>query len=276
MDFHAIATIARQELVVNIRNKWIVTFAVAFALLILAISYFGLVTAGTVGFQGFTRTSASLLSLVLYVVPLIALTMGTLSFTSERSVSELLFAQPVTRTDILLGKLAGLFASMVTATLIGFGAGGLVIAVRAGSEGAGRYPVFVALSLLLALAFLSLSGLVAFFFQRKARAFGVTLILWFVFVVFYDLLVIGGSLLLKERTANAFIFASLFGNPVDMVRVASLIVLDGKEIFGAAGGALVRFLGGETASLLCLLGGLLLWIIIPFLASRHLLNRQDI
>jgi Cu-processing system permease protein len=276
MDFHAIATIARQELVVNIRNKWIVTFAVAFAVLILAISYFGLVTAGTVGFQGFTRTSASLLSLVLYVVPLIALTMGTLSFTSERSVSELLFAQPVTRTDILLGKLAGLFASMVTATLIGFGAGGLVIAVRAGSEGAGRYPVFVALSLLLALAFLSLSGFVAFLFQRKSRAFGVTLILWFFFVVFYDLLVIGGSLLLKERTANAFIFVSLFGNPVDMVRVASLIVLDGKEIFGAAGGALVRFLGGETASLLSLLGGLLLWIVIPFLASRQLLNRQDI
>jgi Cu-processing system permease protein len=276
MDFHAITTIARQELVINIRNKWILTFAVAFALLILAISYFGLVTAGTVGFQGFTRTSASLLSLVLYVVPLIALTMGTLSFTSERSVSELLFAQPVTRTEILLGKLAGLFASMVTATLIGFGAGGLVIAVRAGSEGAGRYPVFVALSLLLALAFLSLAALVAFLFQRKARAFGVTLILWFFFVVFYDLLVIGGSLLLKERTANAFIFASLFGNPVDMVRVASLIVLDGKEIFGAAGGALVRFLGGERTSLVLLLGGLLLWIVIPFLASCHLLKRQDI
>lgn len=276
MDLHAIVTIARQELVVNIRNKWILTFAVAFAVLVLAISYFGLVTAGTVGFQGFTRTSASLLSLVLYVVPLIALTMGTLSFTSERSVSELLFAQPVTRTEILLGKLAGLFASMVTATLIGFGAGGLVIAARAGSEGAGRYPVFVALSLLLALAFLSLSALVAFLFQRKARAFGVTLVLWFFFVVFYDLLVIGGSLLLKERTANIFIFASLFGNPVDMVRVASLIVLDGKEIFGAAGGALVRFLGGETVSLLLLLSGLLPWIITPFLASRQLLKRQDI
>jgi len=276
MDFHAIVAIARQELVVNIRNKWILTFAVAFAVLVLAISYFGLVTAGTVGFQGFTRTSASLLSLVLYVVPLIALTMGTLSFTSERSVSELLFAQPVTRTEILLGKLAGLFASMVTSTLIGFGAGGLVIAARAGSEGAERYPAFVGLSLLLALAFLSLSALVAFLFQRKARAFGVTLILWFFFVVFYDLLVIGGSLLFKERTANTLIFASLFGNPVDMVRVASLIVLDGKEIFGAAGGALVRFLGGDAASLLLLLGGLLLWIVLPFLTSCHLLKRQDI
>jgi Cu-processing system permease protein len=276
MNFHAIVTIARQELVVNVRNKWILTFAVAFALLVLAISYFGLVTAGTVGFQGFTRTSASLLSLVLYVIPLIALTVGTLSFTSERSVSELLFAQPVTRTEILLGKLAGLFVSMATATLIGFGVGGLVIAVRAGSEGAGRYPVFVALSLLLALAFLSLSALVAFLFQRKPRAFGVTLILWFFFVVFYDLLVIGGSLLLKEKVANTLIFASLFGNPVGMVRVASLIVLDGKEIFGAAGGALVRFLGGETESLLLLLGALVLWVVLPLLASRQLLRRQDI
>src|SRR5262249_33790700 len=159
-------------------------------------------------------------------------------------------AQPVTRTEILLGKLAGLFASMFTATLIGFGAGGLVIAVGAGSEGAGRYPGFVALSLLLALVFLSLSAFVAFLFQRKARVFGVTLILWFLFVVVYDLGVIGGSLLLEEHAANTFIFLSLFGNPVDMVRVASLIVLDGKEIFGAAGAALMRFLGGEAASLL--------------------------
>jgi Cu-processing system permease protein len=276
MDFRAVVTIARQELVVNVRNKWILIFAIAFAALVTAISYFGLVTAGSVGFQGFTRTSASLLSVVLYVVPLIALTMGTLSFTSERSINELLFAQPVTRTEILLGKLAGLFASMFTATLIGFGAGGLVIAVKAGSEGAGRYPAFVALSLLLALVFLSLSAFVAFLFHRKARVFGVTLILWFLFVVFYDLGVIGGSLLLEEHAANTFIFLSLFGNPVDMVRVASLIVLDGKEIFGAAGGALVRFLGGEAASLLLLLGGLLLWIVVPFFTSRHLLERQDI
>ena len=87
MDFRAIVTIARQELVVNIRNKWILTFAVAFAVLVLAISYFGLVTAGTVGFQGFTRTSASLLSLVLYVVPLIALTMGTLSLRSSANLA---------------------------------------------------------------------------------------------------------------------------------------------------------------------------------------------
>src|SRR5581483_7779904 len=110
MNFHAIVTIARQELLINIRNKWTVIFACVFGVLVLAISYFGMLTAGAIGFQSFARTSASLLNLVLYLVPLVALTMGTLSFTSEKSLNEMLFAQPVTRAEILLGKLAGLFA----------------------------------------------------------------------------------------------------------------------------------------------------------------------
>jgi Cu-processing system permease protein len=276
MDFNAIATIARQELVINIRNKWTLIFAAAFGVLVLAISYFGLVTAGTIGFQGFARTSASLLNLVLYIVPLIALMMGTLSFTSEKNSSELLFSQPVTRTEILLGKLAGLFASIFTATLIGFGLAGLIIAAKAGTAGALRYPLFVGFALLLAMIFLSLAALISSLCQRKAKAFGVVLFLWFFFVLFYDLLVIGGTFLLKERTANTFIFASLFGNPVDMVRVASLIVLDGKEIFGAAGAALLRFLGGETASMLLLIAGLAVWIVAPLLLAQRVLRQQDI
>ncbi len=38
------------------------------------------------GLQNFTRTSASILNLVLYGVPLVALTMGTLSFTTGQGI----------------------------------------------------------------------------------------------------------------------------------------------------------------------------------------------
>lgn len=276
MDFNAIITIARQELVINIRNKWTLLFAAAFGVLVLAISYFGLVTAGTTGFQGFARTSASLLNLVLYVVPLVALTMGTLSFTSEKSASELLFSQPVSRTEILLGKVSGLFASIFTATLIGFGLAGLVIATQAGTEGLLRYPLLVGFSLLLALVFLSLSAFISALCQRKTKAFGVALFVWFFLVLFYDLLIIGVTFLLKERTANTFIFASLFGNPVDMVRVACLMMLDGRDVFGAGGAALLKFLGGERLGILLLLAMLTLWIIAPLLFAQRLLRRQDI
>lgn len=276
MDFNAITTIGRQELVINIRNRWTVVFAVVFGVLVLAISYFGFVTSGMVGFQGFARTSASLLNLVLYIIPLVALIMGTLSFTSQNNASELLFSQPVSRTDILLGKLSGLFISMLTATLLGFGLGGLVIAAWAGTQGATRYPVLIAFSLFLALIFLSLSALISALCGRKTRAFGVALFAWFFFVLFYDLLVMGSTFFFKERTANVFIFGSLFGNPVDMVRIASLMVLDGKDIFGVGGAALLRFLGGPTISLILLVLSLALWTIIPLLVAQRVLRRQDI
>ena len=60
--------------------------------------------------------------------------MGTLSFTSEKSAGELLFAQPVTRTEVLIGKFVGLFASIFSATVIGFGLAGLIIGLKAGNR----------------------------------------------------------------------------------------------------------------------------------------------
>jgi Cu-processing system permease protein len=276
MDINSVWIIARQELKVAVRNKWTLIFAFIFGSLVLAISYFGTMTAGEIGFQGFNRTTASLLSLVLYLIPLVALMMGTQSFLSAGGDDEILFSQPVSRGEVLTGKLLGLFAAMVTATFVGFGLGGLVIATQTDAEDFIGYPIFVALSLVLSLVFLSLSMLVAIGSHRRTRAFGVALLVWFFFVIFYDLLVLGGSLMFKERTANYFIFASLFGNPVDMVRVTGLLSLKGGEVFGAAGAALLKFMGGQTQGIIALALSLLVWTLAPLFASVKLLRRQDI
>jgi Cu-processing system permease protein len=276
MNFHSITTIARQELTVNIRNRWTIIFAGVFSVLVLAISYFGLVTAGAIGFQGFSRTSASLLNLVLYVIPLVALTMGTLSFTSDVSANELLYSQPVSRVEVMLGKLAGLFAAIVTATFIGFGLAGVIIGIQGGTDGASRYPILVGFSLLLALIFLSLSALISVICKRKTKAFGLAVSVWFFFVLFYDLLVIGSTFLFKERTANILIFGSLFGNPVDIVRVSCLMLLNGQNIFGAAGASLLKFTGGEVTSLAILALTLAFWIIVPAGLAHTLMRQQDI
>ena len=276
MSFHSITTIARQELTVNIRNRWTMIFAAVFSVLVLAISYFGLVTAGAIGFQGFARTSASLLNLVLYVIPLLALTMGTLSFTGDPSANELLYSQPVSRLEVTVGKLAGLFASIATATFIGFGLAGLIISVKSGNEGASRYPILVGFSLLLALIFLSLSALIAAVCKRKTKAFGLSVFVWFFFVLFYDLVVIGATFLFKEHTANTLVFGSLFGNPIDVVRVSCLMLLNGQNIFGVAGASLLKFAGGVGLSLIVLAGTLLFWIVAPIVATHFLVRRQDI
>ena len=271
-----ILEIARQEFTINVRNKWTVLFAVVFGLLVVSISYFGIAAEGYSGLQSFTRTSASILNLVLYIVPLVSLTMGTLSFTGDKGSTELLYSQPVSRGEVLFGKLLGIFWSIAVSTLSGFVVAGSIILFNTGLDGLARYASFVALSLGLALVFLSVSVAVSIACKRKSKAFGLSLFIWFFFVLFYDLLAIGGAVLLSWSSANLFLFLSLFGNPVDMVRVASLIILDDVTIFGAAGAALLRFLGGPVLSLSFLVGGLGLWIAVPLLASHRMLRRQDL
>ncbi len=276
IEARIIFDIAREELTINIRNKWTLIYAGVFSLLVVGISYFGMMTEGFAGMQNFTRTSASILNLVLYIVPLVALIMGTLSFTGDKGSTELLFSQPVSRAEVLLGKFLGVFFSIALSTLIGFLLAGFIIIAGSGTEGMTRYMAFVALSLLLSLVFLSLSVVTAVVSRRKSKAFGLALVLWFFFVVFYDLLAIGGTLLLEGQAANTFLFVSLFGNPVDMVRVASLISLDNVTIFGASGAALIRFLGGPDWSIALLLLALTVWVGVPLLLSHRLLMRQDI
>jgi len=276
METRAVAAIAWQEFVINVRTRWTLIFAVVFGLLVLSIAYFGIIAEGFSGMQSFTRTSASLLNLVLYIVPLVALTMGTLAFTGDKGSTELLFSQPVSRGAVVTGKLLGVFGSIALSTLIGFSAAGALIVSSQGTDGLARYAAFVLLSLFLSLAFLSLALLIATTAHRKARAFGVALFAWFFFVLLYDLLALGGTLLLRGEMANMALFLSLFGNPVDMVRVASLIILDNVTIFGAAGAALVRFLGGGAWSVALLVAGLGAWILLPLIVAQRLLRHQDI
>ena len=276
MDFKAIYDIARQELTINIRNKWTLIFAVVFGALVVSISYFGIVAEGYSGRQSFPRTAAMLLNLVLYIVPLVALTMGTLSFTGDKGSTELLFSQPLLRSEVVFGKLLGVFASIAISTLVGFTLAGTIIVTQNGEEGLLRYAAFVVLSLALSFVFLSIAVLASTFSKRKSKAFGIALFLWFFFVLFYDLLALGAAALLKGQTATVVLFLSLFGNPVDMVRVATLIILDNVTIFGAAGAAMLRFLGGHTASVFLLAAGLIVWSCVPLLLSARMMKHQDI
>jgi Cu-processing system permease protein len=268
--------IARHEVVITVRNRWTIIIAAVFSVLMVAIAWAGVATEGYAGLTDFTRTSASLLNLVLYLVPLMALVMGTLSFCGDRGAAELLFAQPVSRTDVMLGKLTGLFLSLSGAMLSGYLLAGAVLFAHAGPDGMGGFAAFTGLTLLLALVFLSIATLTAVLSGRRPRSFGVAVVLWFVFVLLYDLLVLGVAALLRGQAATTMLFLSLFGNPVDLVRVASLVLLDNVTIFGAAGAALVRSLGGPGSSVLVAVLALVVWIVCPLIAARILLRKQDL
>lgn len=275
MDIGNIAVIARQEMRITLRTKWVQIFALVFGVLTVAISYFGMVTSIVVSFEGFTRTTASLLNLVLYLVPMLALVAATSSFSADKGAAEFLFSQPVSRTEVLLGKILGLFASLAIAVIFGFGVSGFIVAAQSGTEGITRYMGFIAFTLLLLLTFLCLGALASIISDGRARALGIALAMWFAFVLFYDLIVMGLACLLSPHMSRTFILLSLFGNPVDLARVSGLLILGGATIFGAAGAALVKTLGSTTMAVLSLsLAGLLWSVATLAVTSRVLVHRE--
>lgn len=275
VEARLLAVIARQELRVLLRSRWVVFYAAVFAALTSGVSYFGLAVVEFTGFQSFDRTAVSLLNLVLYIVPLATMLMAVQSFRPEGGVTEQLLAEPATRAEIVLGKLAGLAGAHVVATLLGFGFTGALIAVKVGTAGLGAYLAVVGFTLLVGLVFLALGSLLTLLARRGLRAYALVMVTWFVLVLLFDLLVIGGTFLLPERWANNLAVGALFANPVDATRVATLLTVAGKELFGPAGAQLTRTLGGAAPATALLIAVLVVWILVPATAAIAALRRQD-
>ena len=277
MSIKIITSIAMQELLSIVRSRWVMIFSTVFAVIALTISFAGTRVSGFVGFQDFVRTTAGLLNLNLYLVPLLALMLGGMSFApAEPGALQLQIAQPILRSENLLGKYLGLFLAIVTSTGIGFGVAGMVIGWRAGTSDLMAYIAFVLLSLVLGLIFLSISALISVITMKRSQTLSISLFIWFIFVILYDLLVMWMASNFEGDVLRNLLFGMLFGNPVDLVRVGTLFVLGGKIVFGPTAGALLRFVGGTFSGMIILLVALIAWGGIPLAVALKLFSKKDI
>jgi Cu-processing system permease protein len=270
--------VARQELVLAVRSRWTQIFAIVFATLALAVAASGYVLSGGHGVQDFARTAASLVQLVLLLVPLTSLLIGVLSLAPERGAAELLFSQPISRRTILLGKLLGLFEALVGAQALGFGAAGLVIFAQSGNEGVAGFVMLFAAATVLTGIFLGLAALLAAtaIGRRRTRALALALVVWFVAVVLFDVVALGLASLLPSGPASRVLIVGVLLNPVDTVRTAVLLGIEGAAAFGAASLAFLRFTRGPWGAAAMLGISLLFWIAAPTLLAIRRLRRTDV
>jgi Cu-processing system permease protein len=272
----AVFEIAQQEFALHRRNRWVVSFAVLFASLGLAVAYFGMITSGYTGFQDFVRTSASLINLGGFLLPLFALLLGVFSFLTHREYLEILATQPVSRSRILLGKYLGLLISVLASAALGFGLPGAIIAAAIGFEGALTYLVVVLYSCLLAAVFTGLSVLIALLAKRRPVALGVAIAVWIFFELVYGLLMLATTLYLPPAAAKNVLLVGLSGNPIDVVRVLSLLEVGGPHLFGPAGATLVKLTGSTPIATMVGLGIVVVWIVIPVVLAIRVFRRQDL
>jgi Cu-processing system permease protein len=275
IDALAVSLVMNKELKDTRRNRWFLLLAVVFAGLALALSLLGISALGSIGGAGFGRTTASLLNLVVLIVPLMGLLMGALSVASEREHGTLLtlLAQPVVLEEVLLGKFLGLAAALLGTILFGFGLAALVIAQQGGAPQVSGYLALIGFTALLGLGCLSLGILISATARHTASAVGVAIFVWLVAVFLSDLGLIGTAVVLK-LSPRSLLWLSLL-NPAQVFKLAVLQGIERNlESLGPGGLYAANVLGDWLAPVLS--GLLALWVIVPFAVAILFLRKRGV
>lgn len=226
--------IAHKELKDGFRNRWILAITLIFALLSVGISWFGAAGAGVIGFTSLPNTIVSLASLAVFLIPLIALFLAYDAIVGEDEDGTLLLllTYPLSKGQLLLGKLLGHGAMMGLSTLLGFGASAITIMIFADGINAVEviraFGSFVLSSTLLGLVFLAFAYVISAWVSEKSKAAGGALLFWFTFVLIFDLALLG-TLVATEGRFHPEVFPFLLLlNPTDVFRLINLVGFEGS------------------------------------------------
>lgn len=264
--------IGRQQLTLMLRSKWLISFGLLFVLLAFFVTYFS--QTGDAGFDGFNRMTASLLNLNLLMVPLISLLMGSLFLAGEKEDSGLLLllTYPVSTGSVLAGKYFGLYISLAAVITCGYGAALLPMYVLNSAADFGVIIKFYALSLLLAAIFVAVSVFIGIQSRSRFQALGISLIVWAASVLFYEFILMAVTLFLPSQSVLAVLTASVFLNPVEIIRVWAILSMDGASVFGPSLYEMTVWASGWQGTAMFIIS-IILWTVLPLFICSRLLKR---
>lgn len=232
----SIRILAGKELRDALRNRWFVAYGVSLVSLSLGLAFLALAGAGYGQVAGFGRTAASMVNLMMLLVPLTGLTLGAQALAGERERGSLEFwlAQPVDILDFYLGKVVGLGLALAAAVLVSFGAAGLVLGAAGSYRDPGAFLWLVELTLLLGWASLGVGIAISAGARRLSTALSLAVAAWLILGLAGSLGLMGTAVVL--RISPGWLLAAAFINPLESYRVAALYLLSGSaELLGPAG-----------------------------------------
>jgi Cu-processing system permease protein len=249
---------AGTEARIALRNRWVAIAVAMMAVFSIVLSAMGSAPTGELGADRLSVTVASLTSLAVYLVPLIALLMSfdAIAGEVERGTLPLILTYPVSRAELLLGKFLAHLAILALAVAVRYGLAAAAAFwgdVRAG-RGVGALVRLFWTSLLLGAAFLAIGYALSALARRPGAAAGLAIGLWLVMIVLYDLGLLAAIVADAGGTFTTRVFPwLLIANPADAFRLYNLAA---SEATAAAAG-----LGGAAATInpLHALASILLW-----------------
>ncbi len=271
-----ILSVAGLEMRIGLRNRWLLLATLILAAFSLALALLGSAPAGTLGVDRMTITVASLASLSVYLVPLLALLLAfdAISGEIDRGTALLIFSTPLSRLEFLTGKAAGHFTVILIALVVGYGlTAGMLIATGGGSSaGLVDFIRLIATSALLGLAFLAIGYIASATTRAPGTAAALAIGIWLFTVVLYDLALLGALVADNGGAFSSIAFPiALLANPADAFRLFNLAALGASDLVGGMAGVTEGLPYPPIAALGAICGVTLA----AFLAAAALLRRIE-
>lgn len=254
-------------------NRYLIAMITVLAALGLTLVIIGSGTTETVQVDSLTVQVASLSSLSIFLVPLIALFISYDSVVGEKEQGRLILdlSYPISRFEWLAGKFLGHWLALVIAIFLGYIIA--IIPILVSSESSKDSILsFIRLiygSILLGGVFIAIGYLLSVLSRQCSSAAGIAIGLWLVFVMLFDLALLG--LLVSEtgKTLSAQqVNALLMANPVDVFRLMSL---SAEQVGQFSAMQAIGEVNSLSLGLLSLI--MLAWLFVPFIISIFLFYR---
>jgi|JI10StandDraft_1071094.scaffolds.fasta_scaffold256015_3 ABC-type transport system involved in multi-copper enzyme maturation permease subunit len=254
-----IAVVARLDLAEVLRSRWLVFCLVVHTILAGTFVLVGMRESGVVGFTGMGRALMSWSHVLLFLLPLLALsaTGQVVNGARDDGSLELLLSNPVSRTGYFVGTTLVRFVALCVPLLVAMPAMGLFGALAFGQQVPWDFLLRgVVVSVALLGCFTAVGMLVSTLVRSQAKALMLTLLLWALSAALIDFALVG--VMLQWELPPSAVFALAAINPVQCARLA---LLSGAQPELSTFGPVGFFLANRIGS-----GGLLaLGIVWPLL-----------
>lgn len=269
-----ILAVAGKEFHDGLRNRWLVSITVIFAILSIGLTYFGSAASGAVGVTSLSTTVASLASLAVFLIPLIALLLSYDSFVGEQESGTLLLllTYPISKTQLLMGKFIGQGGIIAFATVLGFGSSALILYMQINDVEVLRlFGTFISSAVLLGLSFTAIAYLISLSTSEKSKAAGFALIVWFLFALVFDLALLALLVGVEQGVSQQGLTQIMMFSPSDIFRLVNLAGLDSSDVNGALAIAIKSSLSqGQLFSVL------FAWVLLPLAGANFIFKKKTL
>jgi Cu-processing system permease protein len=233
---------AGTEFRIALRNRWVTIAVTMMALFSIVLSAAGSAPTGVLGADKLSVTVASLTSLAVYLVPLLALLMSfdAVAGEVERGTLPLVLTYPVSRAELLLGKFVAHLMILGLAVAVGYGIAAAA-AITIDPHASAGIPALIRLfwtSLLLGAAFIAIGYALSAIARRPGAAAGLAIGLWLAMIVLYDLGLLAAVVADSGGYFTIHVFPwMLIANPADAFRLYNLAASEATAAAAGIGGA---------------------------------------